>query len=77
MRQKVKQMCETILDWMAEALEKGRKDGTLAFEGEVESRALLVISSLLSSLLLARVLGKGVFTRMLDQLLKDIEISTK
>ncbi|HVV06291.1 MAG TPA: TetR/AcrR family transcriptional regulator [Puia sp.] len=77
MQQKVRQLCEAILDWMAEALEKGRKDGTLAFEGEVESRALLVISSLLSSLLLARVLGKGVFTRMLDQLLKDIEISTK
>jgi len=73
MQKKVKQMCEVILDWMTEALEKGRKDGTLVFEGEAENRALLVISSLLSSLLLARVLGKEVFTRMLDQLLKDIE----
>lgn len=73
LQEKVKQMCEGILDWMTEALEKGRADGTLAFEGEAESRALLVISSLLSSLLLARVLGKEVLPRMLDQLLKDIE----
>jgi AcrR family transcriptional regulator len=73
MQQKVKQMCEIILAWMTEVLEKGRKDGTLAFEGEAKSRALLVISSLLSSLLLARVMGKEVFTKMLDQLLKDIE----
>ena len=70
---KVKEMCTVILDWMTSALDKGRKDGTLTFEGEAESRALLVISSLLSSLLLARVLGKDVFSRMLDQLLKDIE----
>jgi AcrR family transcriptional regulator len=77
LQRKVKQMCESILDWMEEALEKGRKDGTLAFEGEVETRALLVVSSLLSSLLLARVLGKEAFTRILDQLLKDIEITHK
>ena len=77
MQKKVKQMSGAILEWMTEALEKGRRDGTLAFEGEAESRALLVISALLSSLLLARVLGKEVFTRMLDQLLKDIEITTK
>jgi AcrR family transcriptional regulator len=70
---KVKEMCEVILDWMTNALEKGRKDGTLAFHGPAESRALLVVSSLLSSLLMARVLGKEVFTRMLDQLLRDIE----
>ncbi|MBN8854457.1 MAG: hypothetical protein BGO55_21235 [Sphingobacteriales bacterium 50-39] len=73
LQKRVKEMCEVILDWMTESLEKGRKDGTLAFAGEAESRALLVISSLLSSLLLSRVLGKEVFTRMLDQLLKDIE----
>lgn len=73
LQKRVKEMCEAILDWMTESLEKGRQDGTLAFEGDAESRALLVISSLLSSLLLARVLGKEVFARMLDQLLRDIE----
>ncbi|HEY4205744.1 MAG TPA: TetR/AcrR family transcriptional regulator [Puia sp.] len=77
LQKKVKQMCESILDWMEDALDKGRKDGTLAFEGEVASRALLVVSSLLSSLLLARVLGKEAFTRILDQILKDIEITHK
>jgi TetR/AcrR family transcriptional regulator, transcriptional repressor for nem operon len=77
MQKKVKQMCEAILGWMKDALEKGRKEGTLAFEGEAENRALLVVSSLLSSLLLARVLGKDVFTRMLDQLMKDLELTTK
>jgi len=76
LQKRVKEMCEAILDWMTESLERGRKDGTLAFEGDAESRALLVISSLLSSLLLARVLGKDVFTRMLDQLLKDIECAS-
>lgn len=77
LQKKVKQLCESILDWMKDALDEGRKDGTLAFEGEAESRALLVLSSLLSSLLLARVLGKEAFTRIMDQLMKDIEITHK
>jgi AcrR family transcriptional regulator len=76
LQMKVETMCRSILDWMTECLEKGQKDKTLQFEGAAADRALLVMSALLSSLLLSRVLGREVFDRMLSQLLKDIELKS-
>jgi len=73
LQQRVADMCRAILDWMQGCLERGLKDGSLRFEGQPADRALLVVSALLSSLLLSRVLGPEVFDRMLDQLLKDLE----
>jgi AcrR family transcriptional regulator len=73
MRRKVKEMCLSILDWVAESLEKARGEGKLQFDGAAGDRALLMISTLLSSLLLSRVLGTNIFERMLDQLLLDMK----
>ena len=72
LQDKVQQMCRTILDWVAGCLEKGRSEGRFSFDGKPEDRALLVMSGLLSSLLLSRVLGESVFDSMIGQLLKDI-----
>ena len=73
LQKRVEVMCRAVVDWMTDCLEKGLKDGTLKFEGSAEDRALLTLSALLSSLLLSRVLGKSTFTRMQDQLLRDLE----
>lgn len=72
LQDKVRELCCTILDWMTACLEKGRGEGRLSFQGAAGDRALLVISGLLSSLLLSRVLGGDTFDRMVGQLLKDI-----
>jgi hypothetical protein len=42
------------------------------FQGEAYDRALLVISNLLASLLLNRVMGNKVFGRITGQLLRDL-----
>ena len=73
LQQKVAAMCEDVLEWMTACLEQGRNDGSLQFQGAAEDRGLLVVSALLSSLLLSRVMGEEVFDRMLEQLLKDLE----
>jgi TetR/AcrR family transcriptional repressor of nem operon len=75
MQQKLVEMCEAILDWVAYCLEKGREERTLHFHGRARDRALLVLSAMFSSLLLARVMGSNVFDRMMDQLLKDLGTS--
>jgi TetR/AcrR family transcriptional repressor of nem operon len=72
MRRKVKEMCTVILDWVTVSLDKAREEGKLQFEGSAGDRALLVVSTLLSSLLLSRVLGANIFEQMLDQLLWDM-----
>ncbi|MDO6430128.1 TetR/AcrR family transcriptional regulator [Flavitalea sp. BT771] len=76
LQKKVETMCRTILEWMTECLEKGRKEGCMRFEGAAADRALLVMSALLSSLLLSRVLGREIFDRTVGQLLKDIELKS-
>jgi AcrR family transcriptional regulator len=75
MQQKVVQLCETILDWVANSLEKGREEMSLHFHGKAKDRALLLMSGLLSSLLFSRVLGHSVFDKMMGQFLKDLGTS--
>jgi AcrR family transcriptional regulator len=68
----VRQLCTSIREWMTGCLEEARKAGTLRFGGSAADRAALVVSTLLSSLLLSRVEGAGLFRQMLDQLLEDL-----
>jgi len=72
MQEAVREMCGTIAERFARGLAQERQEGRMRFEGTAEDRALLVVSALLSSLLLSRVLGKEVFVRMADQLLRDL-----
>jgi len=68
----VRRMCEVIIDWMSACLEKGRREGSLYFQGDSSDRALLVMSTLFSSLIMSRVMGSEIFDRMIDQQLKDL-----
>lgn len=74
MQAKVKQMGEDILDWLTNCLNHGRERGLLHFNGEPYDRALLVVSTLLSALLLSRVLGEDTYERMHQQVLRDVII---
>jgi AcrR family transcriptional regulator len=72
MQEKVQIMSEDVLDWATLCLENGRQRGLLHFEGEAYNRALLIVSDMLASLLLSRVMGKEVFEKMSKQLLHDL-----
>jgi AcrR family transcriptional regulator len=72
MQSMVQQLCTGIREWVANCLEQARTTGKFRFSGSAADRAALVVSTLLSSLLLSRVEGAGLFRRMLDQLLEDL-----
>jgi AcrR family transcriptional regulator len=72
MQEKVREMCKVLLDWVADSLERARKERKVRFKGPAADRAALVLSTLLSSLLLARVSGQAVFRQMVDRLLEDL-----
>jgi AcrR family transcriptional regulator len=72
MQRKVQELCAAIQEWVTECLTRERLAKRMAFEGSAGDRALLVLSTLLSSLLLARVMGREVFYRMADRLLEDL-----
>ena len=61
-----------ILEWVTTVLAEGRGSGALRFDGTPADRALLILTALMSSLLLAKVTGDDTFDRMTKQLLKDL-----
>lgn len=72
MQDRIRELCGAILEWVSSCLEGERLADRMRFKGTADDRALLVISTLLSSLLLVPVIGMEIFTRMSDQLLEDL-----
>jgi AcrR family transcriptional regulator len=68
----VQRLCLDIRKWLIDCLAEARTSGRLSFAGTPNDRAAIVISTLLSSLLLSRVEGAGLFRQMVDQLLADL-----
>lgn len=73
MQKKLQEMGHEMLAWLTMCLENGRAKGIFNFTGEPYDKALAVVSSLLSSLLLARVLGKDIFRRINHQIFLDLQ----
>jgi TetR/AcrR family transcriptional regulator, transcriptional repressor for nem operon len=73
MQEKLQAVSDAILEVLTETLKKGRTKKVFKFKGEPADRALMVVSTLLSSLLLARVNGNDVYIRMREQLLADLK----
>jgi AcrR family transcriptional regulator len=72
MQQALRQLCIDVQEWVAESLENARSAGALRFNGEAANRAALVISTLLASLLLARVETNSIFPSTINQMLEDL-----
>lgn len=72
LQEKVTGMSAAFLDWTAGVLERGREKGLFRFEGNAYDRSLLVMSNLLASLLLSRVMGSKVFGKITAQLMRDL-----
>jgi len=75
LQDKVMEMCRAILDWMSACLGRAVEEGDLHFQGTAADRAILVMSALMSSLLLSRVLGIKVFISAMDRVLQDLGAS--
>ncbi|MDR6196859.1 TetR/AcrR family transcriptional regulator [Siphonobacter sp. SORGH_AS_0500] len=72
MQAQIQRMSRVILDWLTACLEQGRTKQVFQFKGEASDRALVLISSLISSLSLSRVQQTDLYSRIRQQLLSDI-----
>ena len=72
MQATLKKLSTAIRDWVTDCLEAARAGGHLRFAGTAADRAALLVSTLLASLLLARMEGVELFQRMVGQLLRDL-----
>jgi TetR/AcrR family transcriptional repressor of nem operon len=71
-RMNTKALGQRILAWLTPVLEEGRKQRYFHFEGDARDRALILLCSLMSSLLLARVQGFATLERIHKQILQDL-----
>jgi hypothetical protein len=75
MQSMLRKLSAAVREWVAECLEEARTAGSLRFSGGATDRAVLLVSTLLSSLLLSRVEQGELFQRTIDQLLEDLGAS--
>tara|TARA_R110002050_G_scaffold66296_1_gene143115 strand:+ start:21633 stop:22169 length:537 start_codon:yes stop_codon:yes gene_type:complete len=69
----LKQMTNRILQWLSSILETGRNSGIFSFKGDSRNRALLILSNMIASLQLTRVLDKTEFKGIHQTLLDDLK----
>ena len=68
----LKKMLNIIVNWLSGILKSGRKKGLFKFDGEPETRALMVLSTFVAGLQICRVKNKTDFKSIHNQLIKDI-----
>lgn len=61
MKKELKRMAVTILDYLTVLLAKGKEEGVFSFDVDPKTKAYLVQSSLLASLLLDNVIGESTY----------------
>ncbi len=69
MQRELKKLVAAAQDFLVEVLTKGKEKGEFAFSGSAKAKAAIVQSSLISSLLLDRVLQNEVFQMIQDEIL--------
>jgi hypothetical protein len=72
MSAKLQEMGNTLLEWLTKCLKDGKRKKIFQFEERPDVKALMLISNMLSSLLLSRVLGKKYFTAIYTQVLAAV-----
>ena len=72
-RSELKKMTQSIVLWLTTILNSGREKNIFTFKGEARERALLILSSLIAGLQLARILEKTDFKIIYQAILEDIK----
>ena len=66
-------MSEIILKWLTNTLASGREKGIFAFKEEPQIKALLILSSLIASLQMARLVDKIEYKSFCNAILEDLK----
>jgi len=66
-------MSEIILKWLTNMLASGREKGLFKFQEEPQIKALLIISSLVASLQLARLIDKIEYKSFCQAIVEDLK----
>jgi TetR/AcrR family transcriptional regulator, transcriptional repressor for nem operon len=66
-------MTELILKWLAELLENGKKKNLFVFKQEPRNKALMILSGLIASLQLSRIMEKMDYKIIQQSIIEDLK----
>lgn len=69
MQKELRKLINMIIDWLSDLLQKGRENGDFTFNEEPKARAYVIHSSMLSALLMNKVLRNDVYKSIQNSLL--------
>jgi TetR/AcrR family transcriptional regulator, transcriptional repressor for nem operon len=69
----LQRMTEIILHWLTELLNIGRQKGVFSFKQEPQNKAMLILSGLIASLQLARIMDKLDFKVIQQTIIEDLK----
>ena len=69
----LRRMSQIILTWLTAALASGREKGLFSFSEEPQLKALLILSSLVASLQLARLIDKIEYKSFCNAIMEDLK----
>ena len=69
----LKNMTNRIIQWLSNILESGREKGLFIFKGDANNRALMVLSNMVASLQIARIMDKSEFKKIHQTLIDDLK----
>ncbi|MGB0523289.1 MAG: TetR/AcrR family transcriptional regulator [Flammeovirgaceae bacterium] len=72
----LQELIEHLWNWLAQALELGRSNGSFAFQGAARTRAMLITTNMMAGLQVARVMGKAQFDTIYQAVLDDLRPPT-
>lgn len=72
MQERTRKLHGEVLAWLTHVLKAGREQGTLAFSGDPEDRALMIYSTVLGARQSARYGGREELTAVLDMVRQDL-----
>ncbi len=72
-RNELKKMTDMIIVWLTNLLEKGHSKGIFSFKSKAGDKALIILSTMIAGLQLARVMDNVEFKSIYQSILDDIK----
>lgn len=72
MRYETRLLMQDMQAWLADTLDRGRREGTIRFNGDAHGKAVELCAALQGGLQVARLAGARRFHRLLDQLALEL-----
>lgn len=72
MKEELNGMTQTLLNWLIQLLEKGKKNNIFFFDIPSRTKALLIITNMIAALQIIRLVGKEEFDEIRKAIIKEI-----